>query len=73
MVQHIKGINSNNIHIGAALQVATKSVLWPIRNGGMPNIKGLFGVKMVEFWAQIWTIGEWRTSSQVSSKNISKY
>ena len=37
------------------------------------TIGRLFEVKMVEFWAQIWTIGAWRTSSQVSSNNISKY
>ena len=37
------------------------------------TIRRLFGVKMVEFWAQIWTEGAWRTSSQVSSNNISKY
>ena len=37
------------------------------------TIRRLFGVKMVEFWAEIWTVGAWRTSSQVSSNNIAIY
>ena len=37
------------------------------------TIRRWIGVKMVEFWAQIWTVGACRTSSQVSSNNISKY
>ena len=35
------------------------------------TITRLFGGKMVEFWAQIWTVGAWKTCSQVNS-NYSK-
>ena len=34
------------------------------------TITRIFGGKMVEFWAQIWTVGTWR--SQVSSDFIAK-
>ena len=37
------------------------------------TIGRLFGGKMEEFWTQIWTEGAWRSDSQVSSNNISKY
>ena len=36
------------------------------------TIRRLIGVKMVKFWAQIWTVCACTTSSQVSSNNISE-